>query len=253
MSTLTNDAVVTVMEHAIVTAHIHSLPMLFVRPSTSVAARLTIRATKQSGKAMMTAPTELTPLPRMWKWAVVSGLLTTILGILVLIWPGPSLVVAAAFFGAYLLVSGIAQVIGAFGVPVASGGGRVLMFISGAASLILAVLCFRSLADSILLLAIWISVGFIFRGVAAIVTAVGDSALPSRGWMIFAGVVTLLAGFIILAYPFPSVQVLILVTGFWLIVIGVSEVVAGVRVRGAANHLDRLSPAPSTGVVPARG
>lgn len=199
----------------------------------------------------MTTLSDLTPLPRVWKWAVLSGILTTVLGILVLVWPGPSLVVAGAFFGAYLLVSGIAQVIGAFGVPVASGGGRVLMFISGAASLILAVLCLRSLADSILLLAIWISVGFIFRGVAAVATAVSDSTLPSRGWMIFAGVVTLLAGFIILAYPFPSVQVLILVTGFWLIVIGVSEVVAGLRLRGAAKHLDGLSPAASSGA-PAR-
>lgn len=186
----------------------------------------------------MTTLTNLTSLPKVWKWALVSGILTTVIGVLVLIWPGAGILVAATFFGAYLLVSGVAQIIGAFGLPVASSAGRVLMFISGAASLILAVLCFRSLSDSILLLGIWIGIGFIFRGVAAIVTAIGDSAAPSHRWVIFAGVVTLLAGFIVLAYPFPSLQVLTVVTGFWLIVIGVSEVLAAIRVCSVANQVE---------------
>ena len=193
----------------------------------------------------MTTLSELTPLPRVWKWAVVSGILSTVLGVLVLLWPQRSLLVAGAFFGAYLLISGVAQVIGAFGLPAAFGGGRVLMFISGAASLILAVLCFRSISDSVLLLAIWISVGFVFRGVAAVVTGISEPGLPSRGWMIFAGLVTLLAGFIILAYPFPSLQVLVMVTGIWLIVIGVSEIVAGIGIRSAAKQVDSLAATPA--------
>ena len=52
-----------------------------------------------------------------------------------------TLIVAAIFFGAYLLVSGISQVVLAFSLHV-SAGGRVLLFLSGAAALILAVLCF---------------------------------------------------------------------------------------------------------------
>lgn len=39
----------------------------------------------------------------------------------------------------------------------------------------------------ILLLAIWIGVGFIFRGVAT-VSAVSDKLLPGRGWEIFFGI-----------------------------------------------------------------
>ena len=45
-------------------------------------------------------------------------------------------------FGAYLLISGISQVFFAFSLHV-SAGGRILLFISGAASFILAVLAFR--------------------------------------------------------------------------------------------------------------
>ncbi len=80
------------------------------------------------------------------------------LGIAVVVWPGISILVAAIFFGAYLLVTGIAQVVFAFSLHVPPGG-RVLLFISGAASVILAVLSFRHLYDAVLLLAIWIGIG----------------------------------------------------------------------------------------------
>ena len=143
----------------------------------------------------------------------------------VLAWPGKTLLVAAIFFGVYLLITGIAQVIFAFSLDV-SAGGRVLLFISGAAALILAVLCFRSLQESILLLAIWIGVGFIFRGVATAVSAISDPTLPGRGWEIFIGVVSLLAGIYMLAWPFESIATLTLVVGIWLIVIGVFEIVS---------------------------
>ena len=183
-------------------------------------------------------------LPHLWKSTLLSGVLALILGVLVLVWPGKTILVAAILFGAYLLVTGIAQVIFAFSLHV-SAGGRVLLFISGAASLILAVLCFRSLQDSILLLAIWIGVGFIFRGVATAVSAISDSTLPGRGWEIFIGVISLLAGIVMLASPFTSLATLALVVGIWLIVIGVFEIVASFGIRkaskGISSAADRLS------------
>jgi uncharacterized membrane protein HdeD (DUF308 family) len=175
-------------------------------------------------------------LQHLWKSALLSGILAVILGILVLTWPGKTIIVAAIIFGAYLLVTGIAQVVFAFSLHV-SAGGRVLLFISGAASLILAVLCFRSLQDSILLLAIWIGVGFIFRGVATAVSAISDPTLPGRWWEIFIGGITLLAGVIVLASPFESIATLTLVVGIWLIVIGVFEAVSAFGIRKASKDL----------------
>jgi len=172
-------------------------------------------------------------LQHLWKSALLSGILAVILGILVLAWPGKTIVVAAIFFGAYLLVTGIAQVIFAFSLHV-SAGGRVLLFISGAAALILAVLCFRSLQESILLLAIWIGVGFIFRGVATAVSAISDPTLPGRWWEIFIGGISLVAGVIMLASPFESIATLTIVVGIWLIVIGVFEAVSAFGIRKAS-------------------
>ena len=175
---------------------------------------------------------------RLWTATLLSGVVTAILGVLILVWPGKSLIIVSALFGAYLLISGIAQVVFAFTLH-ASASGRILLFISGAASVILAVLAFRHFGQgfALLLLAIWIAVGFIFRGVATAATAISDPRYPGRGLAIFFGVVTALAGIIILAWPFDSIAILTLVVGIWLVVIGVFEIVAAFAIRKDANTL----------------
>lgn len=169
---------------------------------------------------------------RLWTATLLSGLVTAILGVLVLVWPGKSLIVAAALFGAYLLVSGIAQVVFAFALHV-SAGGRFLLFISGAASVILAVLAFRHFGEgyALLLLAIWIGIGFVFRGVATTAAAVSDRGYPGRGWAMFAGLITVLGGLTVLAWPFDSIAILALVVGIWLVVIGLLEIGGAVMMR----------------------
>jgi uncharacterized membrane protein HdeD (DUF308 family) len=192
----------------------------------------------------MESPAPPAMLQHLWKSAMLSGILAVILGILALTWPGITIVVAAIFFGAYLLITGFAQVLFAFSLHV-SAGGRVLLFISGAAALILAVLSFRSLQNSILLLAIWIGVGFIFRGVATAVSAISDPTLPGRWWEIFIGVISLVAGLVLLASPFESIATLTFVVGIWLVVIGVFEVVSSFGIRKAGKDLAGLREKPA--------
>jgi uncharacterized membrane protein HdeD (DUF308 family) len=177
-------------------------------------------------------------LPHLWKSTLVSGILSLILGGVVLAWPGISVLAAAIAFGVYLLITGIAQVIFAFALQV-SAGSRILLFISGAASLILAVLAFRHFGQgyAVLLLAIWIGIGFIFRGVATTISAISDPALPGRGWSIFVGVISLLAGIVVLALPFASIITLAIVAGASFMVIGVFEIVSSFGIRKASKTL----------------
>jgi uncharacterized membrane protein HdeD (DUF308 family) len=190
----------------------------------------------------MTTPTVPSLLPHLWKSAAVSGLLAIVLGVAIVAWPGISIAIAAIFFGAGLLLTGIQQVFFAFTLD-ASAGGRVLLFISGAASLILAIMAFRHRYDAVLLLAIWIGVGFIFRGVATTVSAISDPTLPGRGWNVFVGAISLVAGVVVLASPFDSIGTLAFVVGIWLIVIGVMEVVSAVAIRRTTQQVHG-SPVP---------
>jgi uncharacterized membrane protein HdeD (DUF308 family) len=200
----------------------------------------------------MTTPERPKLLKHLWISTLVSGLLSVILGVLVVLRPGNAVWVAAIFLGAYLLVSGIAQVIFAFSLHV-SAGGRVLLFISGAASLVLAVLAFKDIGDesamAILLLAIWIAVGFIFRGVSTTGSAINDPAMPGRGWAIFFGIITILAGIVVMASPIDSLLLLAWIVGIWLIVIGVFEIVSAFGIRSASKKVDDVveSRAPAAG------
>ncbi|AEV75075.1 hypothetical protein MycrhN_4586 [Mycolicibacterium rhodesiae NBB3] len=192
----------------------------------------------------MESPAPPSLLKHLWLSTLLSGILAIIVGVLAWTWPTLTIIVTAIFFGAYLLVTGITQVVFAFSLHV-SAGGRVLLFISGAAALILALLCFRSLQESILLLSIWIGIGFIFRGVATAVSAISDPTLPGRAWEIVIGVLSLLAGIFMLAWPLQSLETLTRVVGIWLIVIGVFEVVSAFGIRKASKHLGGTTPAPA--------
>ena len=176
-----------------------------------------------------------------WKATLLSGLLTAVLGVLILAWPGQSITVAAVLFGVYLLVSGVAQVIFAFTLPVTAGG-RILLFLSGAASVVLAVLAFRHFdyGYAYLLLAIWIAVGFIFRGASTAASAITDPGLPGRGWVIFFGVVSFIAGIVVLSWPIDSLAVLTLVVGSWLVVIGAFEIVEAFVIRRAGHNVHNV-------------
>lgn len=185
--------------------------------------------------AMETSPVP-SLLPHLWKSTLTSGILSLILGALILAWPGISVLVAAVAFGVYLILTGIAQVMFAFSLHV-SAGSRILLFISGAASLILAVLAFRHFGNAVLLLAIWIGIGFIFRGVATTVSAISDPTLPGRGWSIFIGVISLIAGVVVIGAPFESIITLAIVVGVWLVVIGAFEVVSSFGIRKASKSL----------------
>lgn len=171
-----------------------------------------------------------------WQSILVTGLLSVVLGILVLVWPGPTLVVAGVLFGIYLLVSGVFQLIAAFGLHV-SAWMRVLSFITAILSFILGFFCFRNEFQAIGLLALWIGITWIFRGTATLVAAVSDSALPGRGWQILFGILLIVGGGLLIVEPFRSIGALVIVVGCWLIAIGVFEVITAFQVKSRAKKV----------------
>jgi uncharacterized membrane protein HdeD (DUF308 family) len=173
---------------------------------------------------------------RLWKWKLVAGLLTIVLGAIVLAWPGPTILVASTLFGVYLLLSGLAELFTAFTLP-RSAATRVMLFISGALSLVLAILSFRHFGDAyaVLLLSLWIGIGFIFEGISGVAVGIGESELPGRGWYIVAGIISVIAGLVVLVWPFDSIAVLTLAAGIWLVIIGITQIIQAFQTRKAAN------------------
>ncbi|MFJ4829787.1 HdeD family acid-resistance protein [Streptomyces sp. NPDC088747] len=171
-----------------------------------------------------------------WQAVLAAGVATLALGVMVLVWPGASLFAAGILFGLYLLVSGVLQLAAAFGTHAATSL-RVMAFISGALSILLGLFCFRGAMQSILLLALWIGIGWLFRGITQTLAAASDPDVPARGWQVFLGIVSLLAGIVLIVSPFESVAVLTLVGGCWLLAVGVTEIITAFRIRGRAHHV----------------
>ncbi|MEU4150493.1 HdeD family acid-resistance protein [Streptomyces sp. NPDC026659] len=196
---------------------------------------------EQGGHAEPEAPFE-GPLHALsqaaWQVVLLTGIASLILGILVLVWPGATLLAVGVLFGVYLLVSGVFQLVSAFGTHKKTSL-RVLAFISGGLSIVLGLFCFRGPMQSILLLALFIGIGWLIRGVTQTMAAISDSHMPARGWHIFLGIVTFIAGIVLIDSPFESIAVLTLVGGWWLIVVGIVEIITSFSIRSRAKKIPK--------------
>lgn len=170
-----------------------------------------------------------------WRLQLAAGLAGTVLGVVVLAWPGPSLLVLGALFGICLVFAGAVQLAGAYR-PRPSGHVQALALINGTLSLLLGLLCFRSPAQSVLLLALWIGFGWLIRGVSQTFTATTVPGLPDRRWQLCLGLIGILAGILMIVSPFASIAALTLVAGIWMITLGIAETAHSIRRGTRSRH-----------------
>ncbi|MFG2395780.1 HdeD family acid-resistance protein [Streptomyces lydicus] len=177
-----------------------------------------------------------------WQILLTTGLAAIALGVLVLAWPQETLRVVGVLFGIYLLIIGVFQLAAAFGTHV-PGHLRALHFLTGALSVLLGLICFRGTLQSILLLALWIGFSWLLRGTMVTATAASAPNTPARGWMLFTGIIGMLAGIVLIVSPVASIGALTLVAGIMAIVLGLIEVFHAIRMRIEAGRLASGTPA----------
>jgi uncharacterized membrane protein HdeD (DUF308 family) len=170
---------------------------------------------------------------------VAAGVGSVVLGVLIAVWPHKTVAIAELLFGLSLLLSAALQIAIAIGGRFALPLG-VMIFGSGAASVALAVLCFRS-GNSVLLLALWIGLGWAFRGITQATVAVWHDELADGALQEVFGLATMVVGIVLVVAPFGSLDVLALVTAGILIVIGAMEILS---VMGGSSEVATL-PEPA--------
>ncbi len=166
-----------------------------------------------------------------WGLVLALGVISIIIGIMALVWPGATIIVLAILLGAYLLVSGIFQIVRGFSRGL-SGGMRALMFVFGTISLLLGLFAVSGIWRAVELLAIFIGIAFLFRGFGLLFESAERS--EGRGWNIFGGIIMLIGGMAVLVWPGISLATLAWVTGIFLIVGGIFEIVAAFKLRSLA-------------------
>ncbi|OBA73934.1 hypothetical protein A5641_00225 [Mycobacterium sp. 1554424.7] len=171
-----------------------------------------------------------------WQLLLLIGVAAVALGVIVLVWPGKTLFVAGVLFGIYLVVSGIGYMFAAFGTH-AGVAMRVLTFITGVVSLVLGFFCFREEFEAVWLLAIWIGIGWLFRGMTLLAAALSFDHMPGRAWQALTGLIIVIGGAVLIVSPLRSIAILTLVAGWWLVVIGIMDIITAFQTRSRAKSL----------------
>jgi uncharacterized membrane protein HdeD (DUF308 family) len=171
-----------------------------------------------------------------WGWLMAFGIVTVVAGVLVIAWPGHTLIVIAVLFGIQLIVAGIFRFVSAFAADSASGGTRVLYAVLGVLSLIVGLYAVRHALVTVLALALLLGIFWVINGAAELFMALSDRDMAGRGWTALMGVFSVFAGIIVLAYPGLSLLTLAIVLGIWLLVFGVMEITLAVRALSIQRH-----------------
>ena len=156
--------------------------------------------------------------------AAFRGVLAVVLGILCLAWPGISIGVAVALFAIYCFADAITQLVNLF----RSGdtvGHRMLMILLGlidvAAGIVAIAYPGITAGALVIVIGVWAVVGGSMQ-LATAWQARGDGS----GWLTLNGVLSVIAGILLVVWPDIGAVTLALVFGIYLLVYGFSLLVS---------------------------
>lgn len=151
----------------------------------------------------------------------LTGILSIVLGVLVLFWPEATLDVVAFLFGLFFLISGAVRVVTGIVTPL-SGGLRVLNILIGLLLFVVGVVAMRNPLASLAVLGMVIGIAWIIEGIMAL-TEIESGG--SRWYAVTYGVISIIAGVVVLFLPVGSLAAFVVFGGIFLVVLGIVEVV----------------------------
>ncbi|HEX4290804.1 MAG TPA: DUF308 domain-containing protein [Trebonia sp.] len=174
-----------------------------------------------------------------WRAAFLVGLATAILGIIVAALPETSLAVIAVLLGVLVLFSGVYNVVEAFR---GAEHGRVWRGIAGVVFIVAGLVLIRHLHLSLALIGLVIGLTWVVQGLAALIAGLsGGATRMGTGWAILFGVVSLIAGIVVISAPIASITTLAVLMGIWFVVMGLMEMFGAFAFRHATRQADRAA------------
>lgn len=83
------------------------------------------------------------------------------------------------------------------------------------------------------ILAIILGAAWLVAGLFEVIEAVADGDMEHRGWVVFVGAITALAGIILMSSPVESAGALAIIGGIMMIVMGGVRVIGAFQLRSA--------------------
>jgi uncharacterized membrane protein HdeD (DUF308 family) len=168
---------------------------------------------------------------RSWGWVLFFGVVTLLLGLLVVIHPRDTVYAFAIVLGIWLFVAGLFRIVTAIADEDDTGGHRWLMAFLGVLAVIIGVLFLRRTDETVTTLGFLIGLFWLVGGIIEFFTAYSDRGSDGRGFRIGMGVLGFAAGLVTLVWPNITLAVLAWIMGIWLIVYALMEIVLSLQLR----------------------
>jgi uncharacterized membrane protein HdeD (DUF308 family) len=169
-----------------------------------------------------------------WGMMMVFALLTLAAGILAVVWPGHALYALAVIFGVQLLVVGGYEFVHAFATH--DAGLKMLRILLAAIAVFAGILVLRHPFETLALMVLVLGVLWTVSGLVNTFSALTDRGAPHRGMAVTSGVISFIAGVVLLSYPINSAFALALLLGIMLIVVGALGAAGSLELRAATHH-----------------
>ncbi|GAA1482083.1 HdeD family acid-resistance protein [Gordonia sinesedis] len=152
---------------------------------------------------------------------IVASIIGIALGIVALVWTRPTVLVLAILFGLSLIAAGFFRIYGAFAALLLSTGWRIFWAILGILMVLAGVIALFSPGDAIWFLAVFIGIGWIFQGATDLSAAIAGSGHAPRFLLGLSGVLSIIAGIVMISIPGLALTTFVWISGILLIAISV--------------------------------
>lgn len=183
----------------------------------------------------------------LWRASYIVGLVTAALGLIVAFRPTEPLSVVMVLFGLLLVFSGAYQVARAFD---SAERERLWHGVAAAAFIIAGLVMIRHIQFSLAVIGLVIGITWVLQGVALLAMSLVTRPRAHVGWTAFFGVVSLIAGIVVMAAPAASVATLASLVGAWFVVMGLLEMFGALLFRHAARTARSGHPVAGDAGVP---
>ncbi len=152
---------------------------------------------------------------------IFSAVVGIVVGIACLVWPNATVAVLGILLGIALIAAGLFRLYESFAATFLSGGLRFALGLIGLMIIWAGVVVLWSPDERIWFLAVFIGIGWIFQGLGDLFGATTGSRHTSVWLAVLSGVVSIIAGIIMIAWPNLALSTFIWVAGILLIVVSV--------------------------------
>ena len=170
--------------------------------------------------------------------AIITGVVSIVIGVIALVWPKATLLVVAILFAIELIILGILRLTSLGALPPEPRWLKPLTIALGVITLVAGIVCLFRPNASLVIIAIMLAIGWVAEGVSSLVAGFRSGMSGgTRTYLIVAGIVLLVGGLLVAIVPGSTLVFLTRFSGILFILIGLVLVVAAMVARRQVRRL----------------